>query len=52
MNATRRWINGLLLAATTLTAIAMLAPTVSGQETVKESFTGFAINLNLSLIHI
>ena len=46
MNATRRWINGLLLAATTLTAIAMLAPTVSGQETVKESFTGFAINLN------
>jgi hypothetical protein len=46
MNATRRWIPGLLLAATTLTAIAMLAPTVSGQETVKESFTGFAINLN------
>ena len=46
MNGTTRWIPGLLLSVTALATAAMLAPTVSGQEPVKESFTGFAINLN------
>lgn len=46
MNGMTRLIPGLLLAATTMAAVAMLAPTVSGQESQKESFTGFAINLN------
>ena len=41
-----RLIPGLLLAATTMTAAVMLAPVASGQEARKESFTGFAINMN------
>jgi hypothetical protein len=45
MNGKTKSIAGLLTAAT-LAAIAVLAPVVSGQEAVKESFTGFAINLN------
>jgi len=46
MQRRTRLIPGWLFAAATLAAVATFVPTLTGQESVKESFTGFAINLN------
>ena len=45
MNVTRRVLPGFLFAASALAAAVLVPPPVSGQAQ-KESFTGFAINMN------